>query len=178
MKNTAIGLIETKGLVGAIEALDACLKAANVTLVSKEKSTGGLITITVTGDVGSVTAAIDAGSAAAKRIGIVVSAHVIPRLSETVYQLFEPDPTSVKINSIEPIKTTELMAPEEIKQPAKAARSEVDGYTLDTLEHYKVMELRQIARALEIKNIDRNQIKYASKEQLLMSIEAHLKEGS
>lgn len=77
--NNALGLIETKGLVAAIEAADAMVKAANVTLVGKEHVGGGLVTVMVRGDVGAVKAATDAGAAAAQRIGELVSVHVIPR---------------------------------------------------------------------------------------------------
>ena len=75
----ALGMIETKGLVGAIEAADAMVKAANVTLVGKEHVGGGLVTVLVRGDVGAVKAATDAGAAAAERVGELVSIHVIPR---------------------------------------------------------------------------------------------------
>ncbi len=79
MKYDALGMIETKGLVASIEAADAMVKAANVTLIGKEKVGGGLITVLVRGDVGAVKAATDAGAAAAQRIGELVSVHVIPR---------------------------------------------------------------------------------------------------
>ena len=75
----AMGLIETRGLVAAIEAADSMVKAANVKLVSKEYAGSGLVTIMVKGDVGAVKAAVDAGAAAAKRVGELVSVHVIPR---------------------------------------------------------------------------------------------------
>ena len=75
----ALGMIETKGLVGSIEAADAMVKAANVTLVGKEHVGGGLVTVMVRGDVGAVKAATDAGAAAAEKVGELVSAHVIPR---------------------------------------------------------------------------------------------------
>ena len=75
----ALGMVETKGLVGAIEAADAMVKAANVVLVGKEKVGGGLVTVLVRGDVGAVKAATDAGAAAAERVGELVSVHVIPR---------------------------------------------------------------------------------------------------
>ena len=77
--NNALGLVETKGLVGAIEAADAMVKSANVQLVGYEKIGSGLITVMVRGDVGAVKAAVDAGSAAAKNVGQVQSCHVIPR---------------------------------------------------------------------------------------------------
>ena len=77
MKYDALGMIETKGLVGSIEAADAMVKAANVTLIGKEFVGGGLVTVMVRGDVGAVKAATDA--AAAQRVGELVSVHVIPR---------------------------------------------------------------------------------------------------
>src|ERR1700752_2126048 len=75
----ALGMVETKGLVGAIEAADAMVKAANVTLIGSEYVGGGFVTVMVRGDVGAVKAATDAGAAAAKRGGELVSVHVTPR---------------------------------------------------------------------------------------------------
>ena len=75
----ALGLIETRGLVAAIEAADAMVKAAKVKFLSRQKVKGGLVAIMVAGDVGAVKAAVDAGAAAGKRVGTVVSSHVIPR---------------------------------------------------------------------------------------------------
>lgn len=75
----ALGMIETRGLIGAIEAADAMVKAANVTLIGKEIVGGGLVTVLVRGDVGAVKAATDAGAAAAERVGELISVHVIPR---------------------------------------------------------------------------------------------------
>lgn len=79
MSSEALGMVETKGLVGAIEAADAMVKAANVTLVGYEKIGSGLVTVMVRGDVGATKAAVEAGSAAAAIVGTVVSTHVIPR---------------------------------------------------------------------------------------------------
>ena len=75
----ALGMVETRGLVGAIEAADAMVKAANVTLVGKEQVGAGLVTVLVRGDVGAVKAATDAGVAAAENVGELISVHVIPR---------------------------------------------------------------------------------------------------
>ena len=75
----ALGMIETKGLVGAIEAADAMTKSANVALIGYEKIGSGLVTVMVRGDVGAVKAAVEAGGAAASRLGEVVATHVIPR---------------------------------------------------------------------------------------------------
>ena len=75
----ALGMVETKGLVGSVEAADAMVKAANVTLIGKVHVGGGLVTVMVRGDVGAVKAATDAGAAAAQRVGNLISQHVIPR---------------------------------------------------------------------------------------------------
>ena len=75
----ALGMVETKGLVGSIEAADAMVKAANVRLIGKVLVGGGLVTVMVRGDVGAVKAAVEAGGSAAKRVGELVSVHVIPR---------------------------------------------------------------------------------------------------
>ena len=83
-KLIALGMIETKGLVGAIEAADAMVKSANVVLIGSEYVGGGYVTVMVRGDVGAVKAATDAGAAAAKRVGDLVSVHVIPRPHEEV----------------------------------------------------------------------------------------------
>jgi len=79
MLGEAIGLIETRGLVASIEAADAMVKAANVTLMGQERIGSAYVTVIVKGDVGAVKAAVDAGAAAAKRVGELISVHVIPR---------------------------------------------------------------------------------------------------
>jgi len=79
LEMTALGMVETKGLVGAIEAADAMVKAANVKLIGKVHVGGGLVTVIVRGDVGAVKASTDAGAAAAEKVGELISVHVIPR---------------------------------------------------------------------------------------------------
>jgi ethanolamine utilization protein EutM len=92
---TALGLIETRGLVGAIEAADAMVKAANVILLGREQIGGGLVTVMVRGDVGAVKAATDAGAVAAGKIGEVVSVHVIPRPHDEVEAILtKPTPAA------------------------------------------------------------------------------------
>jgi ethanolamine utilization protein EutM len=88
----ALGLIETKGMVGAIEAADAMCKAAKVTLLGKETSGSGLVTVMVRGEVGAVKAATDAGAAAARRVGELVSVHVIPRPASELESFLPPVP--------------------------------------------------------------------------------------
>jgi ethanolamine utilization protein EutM len=83
----ALGLIETKGLVGAIEAADAMVKTANVVLMGKEFVGAGLVCVTIRGDVGAVKAATDAGAAAARRVGELVAVHVIPRPHDEVERI-------------------------------------------------------------------------------------------
>ena len=83
----ALGMIETKGLVGSIEAADAMVKAANVVLIGSEKIGSGLVSVMVRGDVGAVKAAVEAGGAAASRLGEVIATHVIPRPHTDVEKL-------------------------------------------------------------------------------------------
>ncbi len=91
----ALGMIETKGFVGAVEAADAMVKAANVVLIGKEYIGGGYVTVMVRGDVGAVKAATDAGAAAARRVGELVSVHVIPRPHSEVEKIL-PQPEELK----------------------------------------------------------------------------------
>ena len=88
----ALGLIETRGLVGAVEAADAMCKAAKVTLLGREQSGSGLVTVMVRGEVGAVKAATEAGAAAAKRVGELVSVHVIPRPAVDLEHYLPPIP--------------------------------------------------------------------------------------
>ncbi len=87
MSLDALGMVETKGLVGAIEAADSMVKAAKVSLVGREQVGGGLVTVLVRGDVGAVKAATDAGAAAADKVGELISVHVIPRPHADVEQI-------------------------------------------------------------------------------------------
>ena len=92
----ALGMVETRGLVGAVEAADAMVKAANVTLIGREQVGSGLVTVMVRGDVGAVKAATDAGAAAASRVGELVSVHVIPRPHEEVEMILPKCKYSLK----------------------------------------------------------------------------------
>ena len=87
MAKEALGLIETRGFIAAIEAADAMVKAANVTLVGREKTGSGLVTVMVKGDVGAVKAAVEAGIEAALRVGELVSIHVIPKPDQNVDEI-------------------------------------------------------------------------------------------
>lgn len=105
----ALGLIETRGLVGAIEAADAMVKAAKVRFLGRQKVKGGLVAVMVAGDVGAVKAAVDAGAAACKQVGKLVSSHVIPRPHEDIDIMIPGGP--------KPEKTSETKK----KPPPKAA---------------------------------------------------------
>ncbi len=94
----ALGMIETKGLIGSVEAADAMVKAANVVLVGKEQIGAGYVTVMVRGDVGAVKAATDAGAAAARRVGELVSVHVIPRPHSEVEKVLP------KVKSLRPCR--------------------------------------------------------------------------
>ena len=92
----ALGMVETKGLIGSIEAADAMVKAANVLLIGKEYIGAGYVTVMVRGDVGAVKAATDAGAAAARRVGELVSVHVIPRPHNEVEKILPKTRESAK----------------------------------------------------------------------------------
>ncbi len=135
----ALGLVETKGLVGAIEAADAMVKAANVTLVGKEKITAGLVTIKIVGDVAAVKSAVDAGAAAAQRVGQLVAIHVIPQPSDQLIQLYpeiddkaEPEKKIVKSEKVKSENTKQNLSGEQLSFS-----------TVDTSE--KIQKLREEA---------------------------------
>ena len=92
MSQEAIGMIETRGYVGSVEASDAMVKAANVTLVKTISIGGGLITVFATGDIGSVKAAVDAGSKAAGKVGELVGSHILSRPHEDLMKVFIGEP--------------------------------------------------------------------------------------
>lgn len=115
----ALGLIETKGIVAAIEAADAMVKAANVVLINRETVGAGLIAISVAGDVGAVKAAVDAGAAAAARVGSLVSGHVIPRPHDDIAGIL-PQPPQAPATEPEP-EPAPAPKPAAEKSPAKPA---------------------------------------------------------
>lgn len=88
MDSFAIGMIEARGLVGSIEAADAMVKAANVSLMGQVRIGGGYVTVFVKGDVGAVKAALDVGTSAAKKVGELISSHVIPRPHENLDMIY------------------------------------------------------------------------------------------
>lgn len=146
----ALGLVETKGLVGAIEAADAGLKAANVELLGSERADAGLVTVMFGGDVAAVKAACDAGAAAAERVGQLVGVHVIPR----------PSPM---LAAIETDESPGKRAPDE-GAPAPLPNGTWD---IAALEGAKVVELRDMARRVENFPLKGRDVARASREELL-----------
>lgn len=141
MSERALGLIETKGLVGAIEAADAMVKAANVKLIGAENTIAALVTVKITGEVGAVKAAVDAGAAAAQRIGELVACHVIPR----------------------PHEDTELIVFDEVSihPPPKKPRS------MEDVKGLPVRELRRVARNFSDFPLQGRDISKANREELI-----------
>ncbi len=112
----ALGLIETKGLIGAIEAADAMVKAANVKLVSKEKITAALVTVKIIGEVAAVKSAVDAGAAAAQRVGQLVSAHVIPRPDDQLESIIYYSSLLPDLETKEPQKKVRVAETKTVKE--------------------------------------------------------------
>jgi len=150
----ALGLIETRGLVGAIEAADAGVKAANVTLLGSERADAGLVTVMFGGEVAAVKAACDAGAAAAERVGQLVSVHVIPR----------PHPD---LGAIESDESPGRRAPDDADSPAPAPRLPNGSWDLAALENAKVVELRDMARHVPNFPLKGRDVARASREELL-----------
>ncbi len=193
MLDYALGLIETRGLVGAIEAADAALKAADVELVGRERADAGLMTIKLTGEVAAVRSAVDAGAAAAQRVGELVSVHVIPRPDDGVEILIFPPPSQTKERpreaqpALQPIKKPSRpplrkAPPEPLEESNASAESHEDAERrpapstltgndpaayrrqLDTMT---VHELRRLARGLSGLSIFGREISRANKDRLI-----------
>ena len=179
----ALGLIEVRGMVPAVEALDSALKAANVNRLDVVKVGGGLVSVLIEGDVGAVRAAVDAAQAAAEKIGTVISTHVIPRPAEDVTQMITPapDPQPIISEQLEDHhdETAEAEQPEDssevteevTEEPAEQKKGKL-AYIPD-VEEMKAMtvdKLRALARKLEITNMTRKEIRFANKTELIEKI--------
>ncbi|HCJ4483059.1 TPA: BMC domain-containing protein [Listeria innocua] len=156
MPNEALGLIEVTGFLGAVVAADTCLKAANVELIRCEVIKGGLTTVELTGDVGAVNAAVEAGKAATESLGCLISSHVIARMSEETKSLFvkaeqEIEETKEAIQEVVEVKTT-------------------TDETEKKLREMKVIDLRKLAYTLDNVPIPKSKIKYANKDKLVHAL--------
>ena len=175
----ALGMIEVYGYLTAVEALDSALKAANVSRLGVEKVRGGLVTVLVEGDVGAVKAAMDASAAAAERIGTVISVHVIPRPADDVTRMLKGGKEPEKPTPPEPEKPSELeisSEPDTLPEPESEAVKAEEGekapqdVTVEEMQTMGVDALRRLARALEIKNMTRAEIRFAKKQELIQKI--------
>ena len=178
MKNKALGLIETYGYIGAIEAADTAVKAAYVELSAVEKVKGGLVTVQLLGDVGAVKAAVDAGVQKCKALGVYVSSHVIARPDSELYKIVP------KLNFEETDKPKEIIAFEDenakedekiekadkIEKDEKAGKLETSEPEFKLPKHFytmKVVLLRNYVRKLDNFPIPNKKIKFANKQQLI-----------
>ncbi len=189
----ALGLIETKGLVGAIEAADAMLKAANVRLLEKTLATGGLVTITVAGEVSAVQSAVDAAQASLSRLegAICVSCHVIPRPDGELDRILllqpgqyttNPDPaaaaTEAETAEVEIVEIVEIV--EEVPAPAApegGAKAETSGkapvqetYDPEKCKTMSMNKLRQLAKDMKV-DLSREQIASSNRQTLMNAID-------
>jgi len=188
----ALGMIETYGRVGSIEGLDAALKGAQVTLVNMIRVGAGLTATFVEGDVGATKAAIDAASAAAERVGQLISSHVIPRPDPSVRAMLDMDKPSPN-NDPEPEEDLEDN-PENKKEEEKVVKAEVKAKEVKTekiepvktvevetkkespkkgskdIEKMTVAELRTMARELKGMTMTKQEIRFAKKDELIKAI--------
>ena len=173
----ALGLIETKGLIGAIEAADAMLKAANVKLVSKEKITAALVTIKIVGEVAAVKSAVDAGAAAAQRVGQLVAAHVIPRPDDEIESLIydlpvksekeipvqpKPPKEKVSVKVVEKPSADTLFA--EVEKKEKAVPKKVAE---ETQVKSRIEELKSEALAEESQTVSDEELQVEESEEIV-----------
>lgn len=190
----ALGMIETKGLVASIEAADAMIKAANVRLIGKVQVGSGLITVMVRGDVGAVRASVDAGGAAAQRVGELVSMHIIPRPHDEIEFILPQPPADKSIvdedtddakNSNEKAEVKEESMDSEDNEALHVDRNfseEVEdgnkekpdvNEIIKELQKKSVSELRSFARQFNDLSISGRQISKANRAKLLEEIRRH-----
>ena len=191
MEITALGMIETSGLLSAIEAADAGLKAANVRLLGTDYVRGGLVMVRFEGDVAAVQAAVDAGAAAAQRVGNLLSAHVIPRAMPEVFCMLSSDPGvgpgkraqggcaacggceggMRELRGCKP--TPKAEEKKEEKKPEEASKAEHPD--LEAMKGWKVVQLRSFVRKLTDFPMSANEIRYANKATLLAALADYYK---
>lgn len=182
MKKSALGLIETYGYVGSIEALDIALKSANVNLVGCEFVKGGIVTIKISGDVGAVRASIEASTVAVKKLNSLITSHIIARPAEQIWGMLieekeQLDPKEDRddndINTVQIIN--EVVEPEVVEHEDigyedigyEDIEKEERIFTKEELELMRVTELRTLARELNITAMTKKEIKFGKKEELI-----------
>ena len=202
MEITALGMIETSGLLTAIEAADAGLKAADVRLLGTDYVRGGLVMVRFEGEVAAVKSAVDAGTAAAQRVGYVVSSHVIPRAMPEVFCMLASDPgigpgkrhqggcascggceggmrelrACAKAQKAAPAAAPEAApAPNPGPAPAPAAEAPPVRPSLEELQGWKVLTLRSFVRKLPEFPLAPGEIRYANKARLMEALAEYYK---
>ncbi len=193
MEITALGMIETSGLLSAIEAADAGLKAANVKLLGTDYVRGGLVMVRFEGDVAAVQAAVDAGTMSAQRVGYVVSSHVIPRAMPEVFCMLASDPgvgpgkrsqggcssCGGCEGGLRELRACRKAAAAEAKvepaeeKPADTEPADQKLPPLDELKKQKVLALRSFVRKLPGFSLKPGEIRYANKAQLIAALTAY-----
>ncbi|MDA1027525.1 MAG: BMC domain-containing protein [Bacteroidetes bacterium] len=175
----AMGFVETRGLIAAIEAADAMLKTAQVSLVAMERTDAAMITVQIAGDTAAVQAAVEAGTAAAKKIGQVVTSHVIARPSDDVRAMqsgkkASPTPkvkiataTKAAVKKAAPAKQAPAKVPAKAAPKKAAAKTPKAAPANSPLEDMTVRELRSLARTFDNLPIQGREIARASKTQLV-----------
>lgn len=178
MSDYALGLVETKGLIGAIEAADAMVKTSNVILIGKERTDPAMITVKVVGDTAAVRSAVEAGAAAAQRVSQLISKHVIPRPAEGLKELIfaKSSRTEQEVERLlsgggeaaeeEVVEEEEPTAQEELFTPPSNMNAEEQKY-FEKLNAMTVHELRSFSRKVEGLSIHGREISRANKSELL-----------
>lgn len=191
----ALGLIELLGYVPAVVALDTALKTAEVSFQQISKIDKGIVSLTVTGDVSAVQAAMDAAAAAAEQVGQVLYVHVIPRPHDEVDEMLNPppaapqapqppsasdgsddEPDSETAAELPQAETAQEVSAEESAELTADLKAQMENLTLEVLEGMTVKELRTIARELNITNMSRKEIRFGKKEDLVASICKYLEQ--
>ncbi len=189
MEGKAIGLIETRGFVATVEALDVSLKASEVGLLSRTFTTGGLVCLAVTGDVASVKAAVDAGSAAARELNGLVSMHVIPRPSADVIKMIKASKGGKRRRYVKPAVEKEYGIAEKFSESEDTNSATLYDVLKDSpavlylekgkmLQDYRVTELRKILRVLEIESITGRAISKMKKQEILEALKIYCRDSS
>lgn len=169
MLEYALGMIETRGLVGSIEAADVMVKTANVHILGTEYIKNGLVTVQIIGEVAAVKAAVDAGSAAAARVGQVVSTHVIPRPAEEVESILKNMGVPAATGSAERPAPLKKRSPTPAPPDLFAPTTDDEAY-LAHLEAMTVPQLRTLARSIGGLGIAGREISKANKEELIREL--------
>jgi microcompartment protein CcmL/EutN len=170
MLEYALGMVETRGLVGSIEAADVMVKTANVHILNTEYIRNGLVTVKILGEVAAVKAAVDAASAAAARVGQVISVHVIPRPAAEIEGILQTKPSPARAAKAPNEKSKqESGKPQSEQQNLFVPSADVDEYRKQ-LDGMTVPQLRTVARDEGGLDISGREISRANKEQLIFQL--------